>query len=237
MPETRSGKLTASEGVENAQEISLGDIIKEKLNEFKDEMLTEIKLLIKCEVDEALKKKKEEFDSAFTQLEKRITKLENDNEDLEQYGRRVCLRIEDVPVANEETAEEVFKKTENMLKNVCPNLSGDCIDRVHRIGPDYTCYKSQEKCRSIMVRFVSFKHRTLFYRKRASLKNVRVKIDLTKRRYEVLKKAINLVNGNNDVDYVFTDVNCRLKVVFKDKRSSFFNDIDDLKKLLEDRIS
>ena len=124
-----------------------------------------------------------------------------------------------------------------MMTKVCPNLSGDCIDRAHRIGPDYTCYKSQEKCHSIMVRFVSFKHRTLFYRKRPSFKNVTVKIDLTKRRYEVLKKAINLVNGNNDVDYVITDVNCRLKVVFKDKRSSFFNDIDDLKKLLEDRIS
>ena len=124
------------------------------MNEVKDELLTEIKLLIKSEVDEALKKQKEEFDSAFTQLEKRITKLENDNEDLEQYGRRVCLRIEDVPVANEETAEEVFKKTENMLKKVCPNLSGDCIHRDHRIGPDYTCYKSQEKCRSIMVCFV-----------------------------------------------------------------------------------
>ena len=66
---------------------------------------------------------------------------------------------------------------------------------------------------------------------------VRVKTDLTKRRYEVLKKAINLVNANNDADYVFTDVNCQLKVVFKDKRSSFFNDIDHLKKLLEDRIS
>ena len=72
-----------------------------------------------------------------------------------------------------------------------------------------------------MVRFVSLKHRTLIYRKRASLKNVRVKIDLTNRRYEVLKKAINLVNGNNDIEQVFTDVNCRLKVVFKDKRSSF----------------
>ena len=237
MPEARSGKLTASEGVENPQEISLADIIKEKLNEFKGELPTEIRLLIKSEVDEALKKQKEKFDSAFTQLEKRIAKLENYNDDLEQYGRRVCLRIEDVLVANEETAEEVFKKTENMLKKFCPNLSGDCIERAHRIGPDYMCYKSQEKCCSIMVHFVSFKHQTLFYRKRASLKNVRVKIDLTKRRYEVLKKAINLVNGNNDVDYVFTDVNCRLKVVFKDKRSSFFNDIDDLKKLLEDRIS
>ena len=66
MPETRFGKLTASEGVENAQKISLADIIKEKLNEFKDELLTEIKLLIKSEVDKALKKQKEEFDSAFT---------------------------------------------------------------------------------------------------------------------------------------------------------------------------
>ena len=66
MPETRFGKLTASEGVENAQKISLADIIKEKLNEFKDELLTEIKLLIKSEVDKALKKQKKEFDSAFT---------------------------------------------------------------------------------------------------------------------------------------------------------------------------
>ena len=83
MPETRSGKLTASEVVENAQEISLLDIIQKKLNEFKDEFLTEIKLLIKSEVDEALKKQNEDFDSAFTQLEKRITKLKNDNDDLE----------------------------------------------------------------------------------------------------------------------------------------------------------
>ena len=31
MPETRSGKLTASEVVENAQEISLLDIIQKKI--------------------------------------------------------------------------------------------------------------------------------------------------------------------------------------------------------------
>ena len=108
-----------------SRECSLEDIIKEKLNEFKDELLTEIKLLIKSEVNGALKKQKEEFDAASTQLEKHITKLENDNDDLEQYGRHVCLRIEDIPVANEETVEEVFMKTENLLKKVCPNLSGD----------------------------------------------------------------------------------------------------------------
>ena len=58
MPEIRSRKLTAGEGVENAQERRFVDIIKEKLNEFKNELITEIKLLIKSEVDEALKKQK-----------------------------------------------------------------------------------------------------------------------------------------------------------------------------------
>ena len=50
-----------------------------------------------------------------------------------------------------------LRKLKICSKKVCLNLSGDCIDRTHRTGPDYTCYKSQEKCRSIMVRFVSFK--------------------------------------------------------------------------------
>ena len=82
---------------------------------------------MKSEFDKALNKQKEQFDSAFTELEKRITKLGNDNDNLEQCGGRVYLRIEDVPVANEETTEEVFKKIKNLLKKVCPNLSGDLL--------------------------------------------------------------------------------------------------------------
>ena len=42
MPEKRSAKLTASEGVENTQGSSLADIITGKLNGFEDELLTEI---------------------------------------------------------------------------------------------------------------------------------------------------------------------------------------------------
>ena len=171
MPETRSGKLTANEGVQNVQESSLADIIKEKLNEFKDELLTEIKLLIKSEVGKALKKQKEEFHSAFMQLEKRITKLENDNDDLEQYGRCVCLRIKDVPVANEETAEEVFKKTENLLKKVCPNLLGD----PHRQGSSHRArlYVLQNRKKNVVVLWfillvLSIEH--YFIEKRASLR-------------------------------------------------------------------
>ena len=40
----------------------------------------------------------------------------NEKDDLEQYGRSVCLRIEDVLVAIKENAEEVFQKIKNLLK-------------------------------------------------------------------------------------------------------------------------
>ena len=56
---------------------------------FRRNFLTEIKLLNKSEVEEVLKKQKEELGSAFTQLEKRITKLENEKGDFEQYGRLI----------------------------------------------------------------------------------------------------------------------------------------------------
>ena len=70
------------------------------------------------------------------------------------------------------------------------------------------------------------------------MKNVRVKIDFSKRLGINFEKGYYFkVNWKNDVDSVFTNVNCQLKVVFKDKRSSFFKDIDDLKKLIDDRIS
>ena len=48
--------IATREEIENAQESSLVDIITETLNVFKEELLTEIKLLIKSEVEEVLKK-------------------------------------------------------------------------------------------------------------------------------------------------------------------------------------
>ena len=48
------------------------------MNAFNEELLTEIKLLIKPEADKALKKQKEEFDAAATELRKGITKLGNE---------------------------------------------------------------------------------------------------------------------------------------------------------------
>ena len=82
---------------------------------------------------------------------------------------------------------------------------------------------------------MSFRHRT-FYRNRKRLKDVRIKLDLTKRRYKILKDAIDLAKEHSDLNYVYADVNCCLKVVFKDSSSNFFNGIDDLKSIINNQI-
>ena len=94
--------------------------IDEKFNEIKIDFLTEIKEQIKNEVAAAINneiKKREELESTVAMLQqhvreyqKWINKLEDDSEELEQYGRRLCLRIEGVPSAEKETSEEVLEK-------------------------------------------------------------------------------------------------------------------------------
>ena len=44
-----------------------------------------------------------------------------------------------------------------------------------------------------------------------------------------------LTKDHPDLDYVFEDVNCGLKVVFKDGRSNFFNDIDNWNSMINNR--
>ena len=71
--------------------------IDEKLNELKNDFLTEIKKLIKNEVTAAINnemKKCKELESTVSMLQehvreyqKQINKLEDDGEELEQYGR------------------------------------------------------------------------------------------------------------------------------------------------------
>ena len=58
------------------------------------------------------------------------------------------------------------------------------IDRAHRIDKAYTDKTSGLKCKSIIVRFTTFCHRTMFYHSSKNLKrNVKVKLDLTKKQF------------------------------------------------------
>ena len=55
-----------------------------------------------------------------------------------------------------------------------------------------------------------------------------MKLDLTKKRYEVLRKAREIVEEIDNISFVYADINCRLKVRFRDNSELFFE-----KKLIE----
>ena len=45
-----------------------------------------------------------------------ITELQQANEELEQYGRRLCVRIDGVPTVDNETSDEVRGKVKSQIK-------------------------------------------------------------------------------------------------------------------------
>ena len=62
----------------------------------------------------------------------------------------------------------------------------------------------------------------MFYHSRKNLKrNVKVKLDLTKKHYSIFTEAMQFVKNNKSVKLVMADINYRLKVVFNNGNSLF----------------
>ena len=62
------------------------------------------------------------------------TKNKDENEDLEQYDRRLCLRIDGEPVEKGETSEGVLKKIASICEEASLDIPNIVIDRAHHIG-------------------------------------------------------------------------------------------------------
>ena len=78
---------------------------------------------------------------------------------MEQYGRRLCFRIDSVPKQDNEKAEDVFAFVKGLIEEV-PDLEIPEVvtDRAHRIGPDLnitTTKTKQKKCRKCVSLLLS----------------------------------------------------------------------------------
>ena len=155
-------------------------------------------------------------------LQKHILDIKKQNltkkseiEELDQYGRKQCLRFEGVPTEQNETSNKVLSKVVDMCKEASVDIPDTVIDRAHRIGEVYFDNKRKKNCKSIIVRFTTFRHRTMVYRAKKNMKNnVRVKLDLTKKRSNLLVLANTFVaNINiNLVKFCYADIKCRPKI-------------------------
>ena len=69
------------------------------------------------------------------------------NEELEQRGRRFCLRIEGIPLKNNETSEKVLVYVINLFELAEVNVSDMVIELVQTIGRAYKDRVSNKNCK------------------------------------------------------------------------------------------
>ena len=159
----------------------------------------------------------------------------------EQYSRHSCIRIDGVQY-NENDDISVINKVQQCCDEISVKLDMNEIDRVHYIGKTVFDTASKQKVRSIIVKFKSWESLTAFYKarpriflngkKKPGAKSLSVSLDLTKRRYALLSKAKGLVKDNASVAYTFCDINCSLALKFNDSTYKYFNNENELRKLL-----
>ena len=212
----------------------------EKLSSFKLDLVSDLKKEIMNEVKAILSEKDkdiEDLKSQVTLVQNHVSSvkhaLDKKFDELEQYGRRVCLRIEGVEHQANEKSEDVLEKVVNIIKESETEIPESALDRAHRIGPTYTDNNTGKKMQSIIVRFTTFRHRTFLYANRKNIKSgARIRLDLTKDRYNLLVSARKRVNNCPEVNYVYADINCRLKVKLADESHKFFESMEELNGIL-----
>ena len=86
---------------------------------------------------------------------------------------------------------------------------------------------------SIIVRFTTYRHRTLFYTNRKKIKSgTQIKLDITTDHYNLFISARKKVNNRPEVNYVYADIDWRLKVKLTDESHKFFESMEELNGIL-----
>ena len=156
-------------------------------------------------------------------LAKVVEKLDEKIDDSEQYSRRLCLRVNGIPVYKGDPKEDCVEKVHEMFNESGVTIDKDAIDRAHRIGRINNHGKQQ-----IIIRFESFRERTLVYKDRKKCKNAKIVLDLTKRRLNLLLWAKETIKDRDDIDFAFADINCNIGIRMKDGEFFFFRNEQEL---------
>ena len=176
-------------------------------------------------------------------LEGRIAVAENANtlllqkhDDLESYTRRQNLRIVGIPEPEEgrEDGAVCIEKVKEEIAKLDIHLDLDvAIDRAHRVGPK-TDRQGKPVQRAMIVRFTSWRARTHVYTNRKKNKGDggRFYLDLTKRRFDLKKKAEEKIKDNPKVKFAYADVNNNICLMLSNDTKRILNSETELDTIL-----
>ena len=203
-------------------------------------LLSNLTASIKAEFEGQLKSRDDKIaalENKFDMLEGKmcvIDRLDKRIDDGEQYSRRVCLRIDNIPLPAGGEKEDCLEKVSELMQGMDCGLEPSDINRAHRIGNKKTDKHGVTR-QQMIVKFKSFGQRTKMYRNRKKAKNdVKVKLDLTRRRLGILIDAIKFGESDDRIDFVFAHVNCNLAAKLINGSFVFFNSLFELEQKLND---
>ena len=143
-----------------------------------------------------LTKTLEEKDKKIVDLETKVTLLEDKLaysetkynllerriDDGEQYSRRFSLRINGIPTAAKETADDCLRKVKEEVAKLGVNIKDCEFDRAHRVGSAKDSKGVPKKDRQMIVRFATFRARIIERKITASRDKIRRDFTSTKQR-------------------------------------------------------
>ncbi|KAI8493030.1 hypothetical protein Bbelb_290340 [Branchiostoma belcheri] len=140
------------------------------------------------------------LNTKFTSLQDAYNNLQVKYNDLEQYSRRNCILVSGIPEPPVEggTDNVGMELATNKLKCDPPITTQD-IDRSHRLGKP----RNDGKPRPIIVKFVSYRQKSVVMRAKANARavltneNLYINDNLTKGNMHLLKDARELVKGKH----------------------------------------
>ena len=197
------------------------------LEEVLDRKLTEhLKDLATKDCIESLKKTVSQQDlqistleARIVMLEKYIERIEDRNEENEQYQRGLCLRINGIEVSDDESGDDCLDKVKKVFEDIKVEVPDVAIDRAHRIGKVKRDNNGKPQ-RQIIVRVTSWRFGVYrgdsvvilachgVYRARKATR-YKIHLDLTKSRLNLINNAIDLlVDAGRNKCFAFADVNC-----------------------------
>ena len=129
------------------------------------------------------------------------------------------------------------EKTSALEKTVKSTLSKELkmdvslsFDKAHRIGP------RRGKNQSVIARFAKHSTATAVYENRKKSRIIKIRPSLTDNRGFVLRRAREMVEGNENVAFTYTDMSGNLKIRLKEPLENryvhVFNDIPHLTNIL-----
>ena len=166
-----------------------------------------------------LKNRIEELESAehgdTTILQTRIDQLEHDHDALEQYGRRLNIRLDNVPELPDETPAKLEQRALEILNAAGAAVKSTDIIRMHRMGqlrphPDQP---HAPKRGQVILRLNNWAARESAHlaRNNSRTKGHPIRQDLTKIRRELIAEANAAIREWGALDepvYCYANINC-----------------------------